>query len=83
MTKTFRLLVLPSLGLFVLLFYFPNLEPYLFDEERLVIWNYSGFDAKFEMPLWHYYLWLGSWAVVTYRNGVFQPGSGTLQEKAD
>lgn len=66
MTKTFRLLVLLSLGLYVLWFYFPYLDPYLFDDERLAIWDYTGFDAKFEFPLWHYYLWLAFWAVVTY-----------------
>ena len=66
MTRTFRSLVLLSLGLYVLWFFFPYLDPYLFDEERLAIWDYSGFDSKFEFPLWHSYLWLAFWAVVTY-----------------
>ena len=66
MTKLFRSLVLLSLGLYVLWFYFPLLDPYLFDEERLAIWEYSGFDSKFDFPLWHSYLWLAFWAVVTY-----------------
>lgn len=66
MTRIFRSLVLLSLGLYVLWFYFPYLDPYLFDEERLVIWDYSGFDAKFEFPIWHFYLWLAFGAVVTY-----------------
>jgi hypothetical protein len=66
MTKTFRLLVLLSLGLYVLWFYFPYLDPFLFDEERLAVWGYSGFDTKFEFPHWHYYLWLAFWTVVTY-----------------
>ena len=66
MTKIFRFLVLLSLGVYVLWYCFPYLDPHLFNQERLVIWSYSGFDAKFEFPQWHSYLWLAFWVVVTY-----------------
>jgi len=66
MTKIFRLLVLVSAGLYVLWFYFPYVDALLYDEWRVDIWNQSGFDAKFDFPGWHFYLWLVYWPVVWY-----------------
>ena len=66
MTKTFRLLVLAALGLYVLWFFFPYLDPFIFGEERLAVWGSSGFDAKLVFPVWYPYFWLAYWVVVAY-----------------
>lgn len=66
MIRIFRSLVLISFGLYVLWFFFPWLEPSLYDEERLAIWGSSGFDAKLVLPDWYFYLWFAYWGVVAY-----------------
>jgi len=66
MTRIFRSLVLLSFGLYVLWFFFPWFEPFIFDEERLAIWDSTGFDAKLDFPTWYSYLWFAFWAVVAY-----------------
>ena len=65
MKRIFRLLVLLSLGLYVLWFFFPYIDPLIYDEDRLELWSYSGFDALLEFPAWHFYLWLVFNAVIT------------------
>ena len=66
MTKNFRYLILTSFGLYALWFHFPYVEPLLFDQDQIDVWDSSGFDAKIFFPQWHYYLWFAYWIVVWY-----------------
>ena len=65
MAKLFRYLVVLALGLYVLWFYSPYLDPYIFDHSRLEVWSLSSFDAKFEFPSWYYYLWFALNVIIT------------------
>lgn len=66
LTRRFRSFVLASLGLYVLWFYFPFVDPLLFDEQRLLDWSASGYDAKLPFPAWYPYLWLVYFLIVAY-----------------
>ena len=78
MVKLFRNFVLLSFGLYLLWFYFPHVEPLFFDEERLEIWDSSGFDAILQFPIWYYYLWMALYAVISIGLFQFNPWSRDL-----
>ncbi len=63
MDKLFRYLVLSSLFLYVVWFFFPYAEPFIADPDTVYFWGGSGFDARFEFPSWYYYLWLTFWLI--------------------
>ncbi len=70
MTRIFRTLVILNLGLYLLWFHFPYVDPFLFDETSVELWALSGIDAKFDFPTWYGYLWVLYWILVAV--GLFQ-----------